>query len=150
MTRKNFLAKYEKTFDPTEYEIDVAIIQEEEKKLHDNLEGPSLLVTAVPETIPGFRVQVLLTQDIDEANSIKDSVENGLSGEWVYLTYDSPYYKVRVGNFPNRLAATIILKKLVTEGYKDAWIVPDNVLKNPPPKPPDVQIEPEKPLDQHR
>jgi hypothetical protein len=149
-TRKDFLVKYEKTFDPSDYDVDVNTVRAEEKKQHPELEGPSLLVTALPETIPGFRIQVFLTQDIDEANSIKDTVTAQLPDDWVYVIYDSPYYKVRVGNFPDRSSANLMVKKLVIGGYKDAWVVPDNVLKNPPPKLPDIQIEPEKPLDQHR
>ena len=150
MTRKDFLAKYEKTFNPSDYDVDISVIKAEEKKQQSEFDGPSLLVTALPETIPGFRVQVFLTQNIDEANSIKDTVAAQLPDEWVYTIYDSPYYKVRVGNFPDRPSANLMVKKLVNGGYKDAWAVPDNILKNPPPKLPDIQIEPQKPFDQHR
>ena len=150
MTRKDFLAKYEKTFNPSDYDVDINVIKAEEKKQQSEFDGPSLLVTALPETILGFRIQVFLTQDIDEANSIKDTVAAQLPDEWVYVIYDSSYYKVRVGNFPDRLSANLMVKKLVSGGYNDAWAVPDYILKNPPPKLPDILIEPDKPFDQHR
>ena len=150
MTEKEFLAKYEKTFNPADYDVDISVINAEEKRRMAELEGPAILTTAAPETVSGFRVQIFLTQEIDQANQLKDSAAAQVPEEWVYVVYDAPYYKVRIGNFPDRQSANVMVKKLAETGFKDAWVVPDNVFKNPPPKPPEIFIEPEKPLDQHR
>ena len=150
ITQKEFLARYEKTFNPADYDVDVTVIKAEEQKRFAALEDHSVLTPVVAETISGFRVQVFLTQEIDEANQIKDTVAAKVPDEWVYVVYDAPYYKVRVGNFADRSAANIMVRKLSQGGYKDAWVVPDKVYKNPPPKLPEILIEPEKPLDQHR
>ena len=150
ISRKEFLAKYERTFNPVDFDEDVNIVKAEEKKQQSALDGPSLLVTALPETIPGFRIQLLLTKDIDEANAVKDSVTSHIPDDWAYIIYDSPYYKVRFGNFSDHISANVALKRLINEGYQDAWVVPDNVLKNPPPRTPEIQIEPGKPLDKLR
>jgi hypothetical protein len=150
LSRKEFLSKYEKTFNPADYDVDVNLVKAEERRLHSALDGPSLFVPALPETISGFRIQVFLTQEIDEATIMRDSVSGQVTDAWVYVIYDSPYYKVRVGNYADHPSANAALKKLAAMGYKDALVVPDNVFKNPPPKPPDIQIEPEPPLEQHR
>lgn len=41
----------------------------------------------------------------------------------VFLDYEVPYYKVRVGSFPNRKEAEFYLQKAKTAGYQNAWIV---------------------------
>jgi hypothetical protein len=66
-----------------------------------------------------------------------------LPDEWVYLVYDLPYYKVRVGNYAEKEAANESVKKLVSLGYADAWVVPERILKNPPPPPPPVPAIPD-------
>ena len=144
------LQRYEKTFNPAEFDADVKLVKQEEKTERSVLEPATLVTTAVPETVQGFRVQVVLTQDIDQAVRIRDSVESLLPDEWSYIVYDSPYYKVRVGNCEDRASANPLVKKLGSLGFKEAWIVPDNVLKNLPPKPPELNIEPEKQLENHR
>ena len=144
------LRQYEKSFNPADYDADIQLVKQEEKTQRSALEAASVVTTALPETIPGFRVQILLTQEIDQAVQVKDSVDALLPDEWAYIVYDSPYYKVRVGNCEDRALANPLLKKLGSLGFKDAWIVPDNVLKNLPPKPPELNIEPEKQIEHHR
>ena len=146
-TLKEFLAKYEKTFRPSAYNLDVNLIKAEEQRQYTTLHAATVYTTTASETIPGFRVQVLLTQEIDEANTTLSDLELQFPEEFAYMVYDAPYYKVRVGNFPVRTAANTKLKKLIKLGYKEAWIVPDNILKNPPPKLPDTFIEPKRFID---
>ena len=142
-TLKEFLSKYEKTFDPSDYDENVNIIKEEEKRRQIIEEVELNYSTAIPETIPGFRVQILLTQDIEHAQQTKENITTLLIEEWVYIVYDSPNYKVRVGDFTDRSSANQLGKKLIDAGYKNSWIVPDRVLKNPPPKPVVPQEGPE-------
>jgi hypothetical protein len=101
--------------------------------------------TVAPDTIPGFRVQVAITEDIDRAMFLKDSLSAALHDEWVYVVHHPPYYKVRLGDFSERHLAAGFLDALKRRGYPDAWIVPDRVIRNPPPKvlasPPDSSAD---------
>lgn len=133
---KEFLEKYEKTFTPADYDIDVAIVRSEEKKEFSKGEQ----VRPAPRTeeleiVPGFRIQVSFSEDIERANQLRDELSSKLPEEWVYVVFEAPYYKVRVGNFLTRPDANATLRTLVSVGYKDAWIVPDRVYKEPPLKP---------------
>jgi hypothetical protein len=94
---------------------------------------PSPLPT---EEVSGFRIQVFSTTDIDEAGVKKGEAELLFPGEWVYLQYDQPSYKIRVGNFLRRYDAERFRTLAVEKGFGGAWIVPSRVLKNPPPPPP--------------
>jgi hypothetical protein len=89
----NLLQRTEKTFNPSEYDADLQLVKQEEKSQHSVLESAHVVTTALPETIPGFRVQVILTQEIDQAVQVKDSLEILLPDEWAYLVFDSPYYR---------------------------------------------------------
>jgi hypothetical protein len=149
-TLAEFLAAHEPTFRPSEYKLDFKLIRAEEAQQFNALHSATVYLAAVPETIPGFRIQVLLTQEIDEANTALLNLEQQLPEESAYMAYDAPYYKIRVGNFPERATANALLKRLVGLGYKEAWIVPENVLKNPPPKLPDTFIEPKRFIDNNR
>ena len=91
---------------------------------------------APTETVQGFRVQVYSTANIDEANAKKAELEGAIPQERVYLEYDPPTYKIRVGNFLNRYDADRFVRYLADKGFAGAWAVPQRVLKNPPPIPP--------------
>jgi len=140
---KEFLGKYEKTFDPSEYNPDVESVKVEERQVHDAMDIANAAEVALPETIPGFRIQVLFTPEIHEATQIRDSLDVSVPEEWTYVVFDTPYYKVRIGNFIERYEAQALLRRIISMGYSEAWIVPDNIIKNPPPKPAEApEIEP--------
>lgn len=135
-TMKDFIARYEKTFDPSQLEVHIndQVIEEQSDSLSNRPGTP--YVSVLPETTDGFRVQVITTQDIDQAIQLRDTLSAALPDDWVYVVYDAPSYKVRVGNFIERPAANKMVRILVEKGYVNAWVVPDLVLKNPPRKPP--------------
>lgn len=49
----------------------------------------------VGELVPGFRVQIYSTTDIDQAKAKKLEAEGDFPTEWFYLQYDPPTYKIR-------------------------------------------------------
>lgn len=148
ITLQEFLARHEKSFDPTQYEVSVELIKAEDQKRSSEDVKDIVPVTAVPETIPGFRVQVLFTQDIDQATTLKDTLSVLIPDLWVYTVYEAPYYKVRIGDFLDRPSANKMVATLVEKGFKDAWVVPDQIVKNQPPKPQPPPMEPAKQEDQ--
>jgi hypothetical protein len=138
---KEFLAASERSFQPSHYDPPMETLQVDHRAYESDHIPADLPVPAAAETIPGFRVQVLLTQDIDQATSTRQTLAQDLPEEWVYLAFDLPYYKVRVGNYADRESANQAVRRLVSLGYPDAWVVPDKILRNPPlppvPAPPD-------------
>ena len=47
----------------------------------------------------------------------------------VYVVYDPPVYKVRVGDYTSRLEASRKLSTFIDKGYPDAWIVADRIVQ---------------------
>ena len=74
----------------------------------------------------GYRVQLFAGREQDRALDIKAAAESRF-GISVYLVYEAPQYKVRVGNFVNRLQASELLNSIKLDGYRDAWIVRSQV-----------------------
>jgi hypothetical protein len=133
-----FLARYEKTFDPSKYKVPLNLEEISSNKKVITSPFDSFYISSLPETLAGFRAQVMFTQDIDQAIQMRDSLNVILENDWVYIVFDSPYYKVRVGNFLDRPSANKMVRLLSEKGFKDAWVVPDIVINNVPPKSPVV------------
>jgi hypothetical protein len=141
------LAAEEKKFNPSAYNPSVRSILSRESQFIQESSSSAMYVAAAPETIPGFRIQVMLTPEIDSATAVFDSLNQSLADDWIYVVYDSPYYKVRVGNYAERSDAAPMLNLLIGRGYRDAWIVPDNVMKSPPPRLSPELLREERPID---
>ncbi|MGA9119246.1 MAG: SPOR domain-containing protein [Bacteroidota bacterium] len=96
--------------------------------------------TLAEETIPGYRVQLLASTDIDEVSARKAGLEEAFPTEWFYVEFDPPVYKLRAGNFPSRYEAERFARALAAKGFPDAWAVPARVFRNPPPVPPRTPV----------
>lgn len=139
------LEKYESLFKPSDYDPPVETIEGLVRADTTGKGQEEKTLEPIPaETAPGFRIQVLSTTEIDTANSLKAELSWLPETIGIYVIYDPPYYKVRIGDFPTRPDANPLLRNLQERGYADAWIVPDRVLKNPPRRlPPPPTKEPE-------
>jgi hypothetical protein len=84
--------------------------------------------STIVETVEtqGFRIQIFATGSIDEATASQTVARNQV-GDSVYVVYDPPVYKVRVGDYATRLEANQRLTRIVNMGYDDAWVVSDKI-----------------------
>ncbi len=72
---------------------------------------------------PGYRVQIAALSNQDEAMQIKKEAMLKFADQGVYLIFDPPFYKIRVGDFVSRYDAEKLQQQAIQLGYKDAWIV---------------------------
>ena len=70
----------------------------------------------------GYRVQILATRYFEYADSLAISISNKITDS-VYVEFETPNYKVRVGDFINRNSAELLQQELLKMGYKSAWIL---------------------------
>lgn len=139
--RKEKLSTFERSFKPSFYDTEVYLYKKTDtaKTFGMAIDNP---VSALPETLQGFRVQLIATSEYDQAITLRNELNLKYPDLWIYTVYEAPMYKVRAGDFSNRYEAKTLLDKIQTDGYRAAWIVPDKVIKNQPPKPPlPVQID---------
>ena len=72
--------------------------------------------------IEGYRVQVLATSDRFKAEKLQSDLEE-LFEYKIYVIFEAPNYKVRIGDFIDRQKAEKFRKKLSGNGYSSAWII---------------------------
>lgn len=77
--------------------------------------------------LKGYRVQIFFDSGNYSKNNAKEAEQRFLENypnQEVYLMFDEPYYKVRVGNFRTQLEAEGFLNSIINN-YPNAFVVPD-------------------------
>jgi hypothetical protein len=133
--------KMDESFDPLSLDDeDIVFPQPTQKR---SIEQPSDLPpgenipaeSLSPENklIEGFRLQLLSTKDLASATRSKAMAQEQFSDLPLkfYLEFDSPYYKVRAGDFKTREEADALRGTVRSRGYPQAWIVKTKVWSNP-------------------
>jgi hypothetical protein len=82
---------------------------------------------SVVGTTDGYRVQVVATDDIEEANQIRSEIYTKTTNKQVYVNFEPPFYKVKVGDFTSRQDANDLKFMLNQLGYKEARIVQETI-----------------------
>lgn len=72
--------------------------------------------------VEGFRVQLFQSTSLRLAESFRDNAATELE-EPVYVEYEAPLYKVRVGNFRLRSEAVTWAERLASRGFQRADVV---------------------------
>jgi len=118
---KDSLYYYEKQFNPQIYDIKELVLPKK------------FLTDETGELTSGYRVQIFVTDQLDSANSVKNYIHSILSSAGiqaqVYIVYEPPNYKVRVGDFEHLQEASSLRNFFIERGFKYAWIVPDKIKK---------------------
>jgi hypothetical protein len=81
--------------------------------------------------VKGFRLMIITTANRDEAIAAKTKVYTYFPELKAYLWHQSPYYKLKVGNFKERKEAEAYQKKLNAFFPKGVFIMPDKVEVKP-------------------
>ncbi len=132
--------QYDESFDPLTLEDDDITIQKRSALLHkqaDYLKNLSAATTkqTIPDSlkqykeVDGFRVQIFAGRDIQaatmaETQAREDFEKHGLK---VYLIFEAPFYKVRVGDFTDRNEAENARDLAKRLGYKSAFVARSKV-----------------------
>ena len=81
----------------------------------------------------GYRIQVYNANNRNEANNVKSELLRRFPEHKSYLLYQSPNFRVRIGNFLTQKEA-MELRKIITSMYpnRGIYIVPDLIEYTPP------------------
>ena len=80
------------------------------------------LIDSTQFIIEGFRVQILATKELAKAEQLQKDLSNILNQN-IYIVFEAPNYKVRVGNFIDRNKAEVFRKNILNKGYTSSWII---------------------------
>ena len=83
------------------------------------------------KTGPGYRIMVINTNDRIKALEVKSRMMSDFPEEKSYLVYQSPYFKIMIGNFRTRQEAEPFQKKILEIYPTGVIIVPATVEYKP-------------------
>lgn len=143
-TRENTSEKksphYDESFDPVRLNDDKIDFKEEPKPTSNNARIDRIDISKKPteiedKLVDGFRIQLFATKDIESATVAKKEAQFVFMGDSlnVYVEFDSPYYKLRIGDFQDRDKAEEFREIAREKGYASSWIVKTKVWSNPSP-----------------
>jgi hypothetical protein len=79
----------------------------------------------------GYRLQVLNSHSREEAFKAKADLAQLFPDQKVYVLYQSPYFKVRIGNFIEKSDAVLFKDQLAKKYPQNAYIVEDIIEYTP-------------------
>ena len=79
----------------------------------------------------GFRLQVLNSRSRDEAFKVKSDLLQQFPNQKSYVVYQSPYFKVRIGNFIEKSEALSFRNQLTKKYPQNAYVVEDIIEYTP-------------------
>lgn len=89
------------------------------------IESHKIIVKKKPFT-EGYRIQIYNGNNKDDAKNVKTEFYSKFPGMRCYLTYQQPYYKVRVGDYEDQASAKLDIKKMA-RFYPSSFLVPDQI-----------------------
>lgn len=78
-------------------------------------------------TQDGYRVLVINTDNLEEANQIKSEVYSKTDQYEIYIDFEPPFYKVKIGDFKDQKSADNMRFKLNQLGYKEAKVIKESI-----------------------
>jgi hypothetical protein len=126
--QENQPVRYDESFDPlTLNDDDLEISADSAQTSSGTTETKDATsAQAIPlKEAEGFRVQILATNNIETASLTEQEAiaRFGSLGAKIYLIFEAPLYKIRVGDCMDRNAAEDLRDKAKEVGYTGAFIV---------------------------
>ena len=81
-----------------------------------------------PTKIQGFRAQVFSASNQLAAERERDRAKDLLGRQDVYVDFEPPFFKVRVGNCRDRKAAEALVEEVKEKGYETPFIVRSQIV----------------------
>ena len=122
-------------FDITPYKTEITI---PEKKNYSNKNSSNIWfdygspkienkTKSLVGTAEGYRILVLTTDNPEEANQVKADIYFNQNTNEVYVDFEPPFYKVKVGDFDSQKTADDLKFKLNQLGYKEAKVIKEKI-----------------------
>ncbi len=136
VTGENESSGYIEDFDPLTLNDDDIVIESadrtepSEEPQSSELEIPSSpLPGNTEEMVQGYRVQLLISRDEELATEAKKRAIFQFPEEDVYMVFETPYYKIRIGDCLTEKGAEQLMNEAIRKGYDDAWRVQSKVYR---------------------
>ncbi len=78
-------------------------------------------------TVDGYRVLVVATDNMGAANSVRADILTKIKHKEVYISFEPPFYKVKIGDFTDITESNNLKFKLNQLGYTEARVIQETV-----------------------
>jgi len=113
----------EKKFDPLSLEdSSYLVVKPQPGQKETGKRGVEGVIREEEGRVARYRVQVFATTYLDQAEEFAQKVREKIE-ERVYIQYESPLYKVRVGDCSTEEEAKLLLQKVSQAGFPHPWVV---------------------------
>ena len=92
----------------------------------DTLINRNIATNKEANSIQGFRIQIFFGSERKNAHDARNKVLQLFPDADVYLIYQQPYFKVRVGDYRTKLEAHHMFTELLSH-FDKIFIVPDKI-----------------------
>lgn len=122
--------EYDESFDPLKLKEPSSILFDEQTQGEVSRQVSMDTIGTIQEQQTdgqqfGYRVQLMLTPTYQEADSIISQVRVLFEGEaQAYLVFDSPNYKIQIGDCTTRTEAEQLRDLSQDLGFRFSWVVP--------------------------
>lgn len=85
----------------------------------------------VDSSFSGYRIHVFMeigNEALQHAQEVKKQFEKSFPDIPIYLTYSEPYFRLRAGNFRNRVEAEKCLRRIKPR-FKEAFVTADMIYR---------------------
>ena len=85
----------------------------------------------VDSSFNGYRIHIFMeigNDALNHAKAVKAQFEKAFPDIPIYLTYVEPHFRLRAGNFRNRVEAERCLRRIKPR-FKEAFVTKDNIFK---------------------
>jgi hypothetical protein len=106
---------------------DIGTVEDDSLRLANKMDSLSIYLKSNPMKYSGYRILLYSGQSSEEANKIKKQVYMMNSDDNVYTEYKQPSFRVKVGNYINRIEANYHLEAY-KKTFPNAMILPDQIV----------------------
>ena len=85
----------------------------------------------IDSSFSGYRIHIFMeigNEALDHAKSVKSKFERAFPDIPIYLTYAEPYFRLRAGDFRNRVEAEKCLRRIKPK-FKEAFVTADMIYR---------------------
>lgn len=136
VVKDNTKIKYEENFDISPFRTEIKLPEKKVdfKKSNNEIwyqfdvtENPSTKSKKIIGTTNGYRVQVIATDDLDEANKIQEELKSIKGANEIYSVFEPPFYKILIGDFKSFDEANSLRFKFNQLGYSDSKVIKSTI-----------------------
>lgn len=137
VTEKTPSSKYDESFDPLSLDDDDIVLESANTVKNKQEEKSSVVHDTDPQQdiyieqeVDGWRVQIFVSNNFEGATVKQEQAKIQFEplGHTVYLIFETPYYKIRVGDTSDHIAAEELRDTAKSMGYDQAFLVRSKVI----------------------